>query len=147
MRTIILASPEVDQWQAFSEALQTAARADIVIVRSAAQALEAAQTLKPLAVAVGAKFSDLEGVELVRRLLRVDAMINTALASSDPEDIFHEATEGLGILMKLSPLPTPAEAGRLARFLGQVTGAVGYTSISNTAGLRQTLAWRRPDPS
>lgn len=124
MQTIILASPRVDQWQAFSDALRSGAQANVVKVRTGAEALEAAQTLKPMAVAMDAELDDFSGIELVRRLLQINAMINTALASDKPEEIFHEETEGLGILMKLSLLPTSAEAGRLAECLRQVTGAV-----------------------
>lgn len=124
MKTIILASPQIEQWQEFSDALQTDARFNIVKVRSGAEAIEAARTVKTLAVAVDADLGDLPGIELVRRLIGIDAMINTALASDAPEEQFHEETEGLGILMKLSPLPNSAEAGRFAECLRQVTGAV-----------------------
>jgi CheY-like chemotaxis protein len=124
MQTIILASPRVDQWQAFSDALRAGFQANVVKVRTGAEALEAVQTLKPMAVATDAELDDFSGIELVRRLLQINAMINTALASDKPEEIFHEETEGLGILMKLSPLPTSAEAGRLAESLRQVTGAI-----------------------
>ena len=124
MHTIILASLRVDQWQTFSDALQAATRADIVKVRSGAEALKAAQKLNPMAVAIDAELDDLAGVELVRQLLGINAMINTALASEKPEEIFHKETEGLGILMQLSSLPTSAEAGRFAERLRQVAGAV-----------------------
>jgi len=124
MQTIVLASPQVDRWQAFSNALTSIIQADIVTVRSAADAIEAAQTLHPQLVVVDAELGDLTAAELIRRLLGIDAMINTAVASGEAEAIFHEETEGLGILMKLSPLPTSAEAGRLAECLRQVTGIV-----------------------
>jgi CheY-like chemotaxis protein len=124
MHTIILASPRVDQWQAFGDTLRTNAQVDIVDTRSGAEALEAARRLNPLAVAIDAELGDLSGTELVRRLMGVNAMIYTALSSDEPEEIFHEHTEGLGILMKLSPLPTTAEAGHLAQRLRQVGGAV-----------------------
>ena len=124
MQTILLASPRVDRWKAFSDALRDDTQANIVEVRTGAEALEAAQTLKPLAVAADTEMGDLSGAELVRRLIGINAMISTALASDQQEEIFHEETEGLGILMKLSPLPTPAEAGRFAECLRQVTGAI-----------------------
>ena len=124
MQTIILVSPRVDQWGAFSDALRAGVQANVVKVRTGSEALEAAQRLKPMAVAMDAELADFSGVELVRRLLQINAMINTALTSDKSEEIFHEETEGLGILMKLSPLPTSAEAGRFAESLRQVTGAV-----------------------
>jgi CheY-like chemotaxis protein len=124
MHTIILASPQVDQWQAFADALGSGIQADIVKVRSALDAIEAAQSLRPQLVVIDAEIGDLSVTELIRRLLGIDAMINTAVASAEAEAIFHEENEGLGILMKLPPLPTSAEAGRLAECLRQVTGVV-----------------------
>jgi CheY-like chemotaxis protein len=124
MLNIILASPQVDQWQAFSDALAAGIQADIVAVRSAGDAVEAAQTKRPQLVVIDAAIGDLTAEELIRRLLGIDAMINTAVASAEAEEIFHEETEGLGILMKLSPLPTSDEAGRLVECLRQVTGAI-----------------------
>ena len=120
MQTIVLASPQVDRWQAFSDALGARIQADIVAVRSAADAVEAAQRLRPQLVVIDAELSDQTAADLIRRLLGIDAMINTAVASAETEAIFHEATEGLGILMKLSPLPLPSEAGRLAECLGRL---------------------------
>ena len=124
MHTIILASPRVDQWGAFSDALRADLDVDIVQARSAEQAEEAARKLNPLAVAIDATLGDLPGAELVRRLVGINAMINTALASEKSEEVFHEETEGLGILMKLSSPPTAAEAGRFAALLRQVAGVV-----------------------
>ncbi len=123
MRSIILASPRIDQWEAFSDALRSEARVDIVPVRSGAEAIAAVQRRPPLAVAVDADLGDLSAVALIRRLLEIDAMIHVALVSGEPEDAFHEATEGLGILMKLSPLPTSAEARRFAERLRRMAGA------------------------
>ncbi|MEJ2037427.1 MAG: hypothetical protein P8X55_00650, partial [Desulfosarcinaceae bacterium] len=122
MQTIILASPRVDQWRAFSDALQADLDVDVVQARSAEQAEEAARKLNPLAVAIDATLGGLPGAELVRRLVGINAMINTALASEKSEEVFHEETEGLGILMKLSSPPTAAEAGRFAALLRQVAG-------------------------
>jgi DNA-binding NarL/FixJ family response regulator len=122
MQTIILVSPQVDRWQAFSEALASGFQADIVKVRSGIAAIDAAQTARPLLVAIDAKLDDLPVADLIRRLLGIDAMINTVVASAESEEIFHEETEGLGILMKLSPLPTSAEAGRLVECLHQLAG-------------------------
>jgi hypothetical protein len=124
MLTIILASPQVEQWQAFSDALAAGIPSDIVTVRSAADAIDAAQNLRPQLVVVDAELGDQTAVELIRRLLGIDAMINTAVASAEAEAIFHEETEGLGILMKLSPVPTSAEAGDLIESLRQATGVV-----------------------
>ena len=122
MSSIVIVSPRVDQWETFVRSLQAAIRVDIVKAASGAEAIEAARTINPLAMAIDADVGDMPGVELIKRLLPINAMIYTALVSDEPEEIFHETTEGLGILTKLSPTPDSAEAGRLAECLRQVAG-------------------------
>lgn len=123
MPTIILVSSRADRWREFTDALQSRMGVEIVNACSAAEALDAAQKLNPLAVVIDDQPGDLSAADLVRSLLGINAMINTAVASSKPGEIFHSETEGLGILLQLSPVPIPAEAGRLAESLRQVTGA------------------------
>lgn len=127
MRTLILASPRVDAWQAFADVLAARFQMRIVKVRNGGEALEAARTERPFAVAVDSDLTDLSGVELVRRLVRVNAMVHTALVSGESEAQFHEKTEGLGILMPLSPIPTTGEAERLGRCLETMVG--GFTGF------------------
>lgn len=122
MHTLILASPRVDEWQAFSDVLKTRFQMEIVSVRSGRETLEAVHSRRPLAVAVDAQLDDLPGSQFVRELLMVDAMIHTALVSDASEADFHEMTEGLGILMPLSPVPTAGEAERLGRSLETIAG-------------------------
>lgn len=124
MGSVVLVSPDVDRWEEFAQALRKQIKVDIIKVRTGRQALETARTVNPLAMAIDVSLDDMSGTELIKQLLGINAMINTALASDQPEEIFHEQTEGLGILMKLSLKPNPAEAGRLAECLRQVTGAV-----------------------
>ena len=131
MRSILIVTPQNDLWKPFVDALQmTIPAADITRIETGLDALEVAHQLNPLAMVIDEQLADMTGVELVKRLLPINAMISTALASDHPEDVFHDETEGLGILMKLSLIPTSAEAGRFAKCLKQVTGAIGYTSTS-----------------
>jgi hypothetical protein len=50
------------------------------------------------------------GLDLVRRLLPINALINTAVISDLPPETFHEASEGLGIMAQLPPNPTTSNA-------------------------------------
>jgi CheY-like chemotaxis protein len=66
------------------------------------------------------KLSDMSGLEFVRKLVAVNPMINCAVISSlSPED-FHEAGEGLGILMQLPPDPDKIHAGKLLEHLNMI---------------------------
>jgi CheY-like chemotaxis protein len=105
MKSIIIVSPQVEKWSAFTAAIRNQSQMEVTEARSGAQALAVAQEKKPAAVVIDQKLDDMAGLELVVQLLQVNAMINTALVSDQSEDVFHESTEGLGILMKLPPIP------------------------------------------
>ena len=66
--------------------------------------------------------SDMTGLSLVEQVVTVNPMINCALVSSLPEKAFHEASEGLGILMRLPPAPQTEDGTRLMRHLNRVLG-------------------------
>jgi CheY-like chemotaxis protein len=63
---------------------------------------------------------DMKGLDLVKWLVATHPMINCALVSSLPPEAFHEASEGLGILMQLPSLPGQADAKRLIERLSRV---------------------------
>jgi DNA-binding response OmpR family regulator len=63
----------------------------------------------PLAVIIDDNLLDMPGLDLVRRLLPINALINTAVISDLSPEAFHEAGEGLGILAQLPPNPTKSE--------------------------------------
>jgi len=77
---------------------------------SGAAALSDIRQHPPLGVIVDENLADMPGLELVRRLLPINAMINTAVISSLSDAAFHETSEGLGILARLSPVPTESQA-------------------------------------
>jgi DNA-binding response OmpR family regulator len=105
MKSIIVVSPQVKKWGAFTTELGNQSQMEMMETRSGAQALAAAQDKKPVAVVIDQDLGDMTGIELVVQLLQVNAMINVALVSDQSENDFHESTEGLGILMKLPPIP------------------------------------------
>ena len=122
MHTLFLVSPQVGNWCEFADFLENQYDFKTVKARSTHEALEAVRDQRPLAVVVDAELGDLSGIELVRRLLMVNAMVHTALVSGEAEAIFHEKTEGLGILTPLPPVLTPKDAAHLAACLEKVVG-------------------------
>ena len=65
---------------------------------------------------------DMTGLELIGRLVAVNPMINSAAVSSLSKEAYHEASEGLGILMQLPPSPDRADGERLMAHLNQILG-------------------------
>jgi len=70
---------------------------------------------------------DMSGLEFVGRLVATNPMINCAAVSSLSPRAYHEATEGLGILMQLPPGPGAVDGQRLIAHLNQVMGLTGPT--------------------
>ena len=68
---------------------------------------------------------DMTGLEFVKRLVAINPMINCAAVSSLSKEAYHEASEGLGILMQLPPKSGQADGERLMAHLNQILGLTG----------------------
>lgn len=117
MKTIVVVSPEVEKWVAFTDALGRQCQMDVVQARTGEEAIAVVQEKKPVAVVIDQDLIDMSGIDLVRQLLHVNAFINVAMVSDQDEDAFHEETEGLGILMQLKPFPDGQAAAKLCECL------------------------------
>lgn len=113
MNRILLVTVDRDRLKELAEAMAAGGEVEIAWADSGAAALADVMTRPPLAVIVDASLPDMEGLELVRRLLPINAMVHTAVISELPEERFHEASEGLGVLGRLPPRPTAAQAAEL----------------------------------
>jgi CheY-like chemotaxis protein len=74
---------------------------------------------------------DMTGLAFIKRLVAVNPLINSAAVSSLPEEAYHEASEGLGILMQLPPKPDRADGQRLMAHLNRVLGFTSTTPKEN----------------
>jgi DNA-binding NtrC family response regulator len=74
------------------------------------------------------KLADMTGIELIESVISKRPMLDCAMISSLSSDDFHEATEGLGILMQLPVQPGKQEAEQLLGHLQKIH------SFSNTKG-------------
>ena len=73
-------------------------------------------------VIVDEQLDDMSGIEFVEQFVKVNPLANTAIVGSLPEDEFHEATEGLGVLMQLPPRPQERDAENLLAILAKISG-------------------------
>lgn len=53
-------------------------------------------------------------------IMRVNALVHTAVVSDMPEEVFHDVMEGLGILASLPTTPTADDARRVVRLLAEL---------------------------
>ncbi len=102
---ILIATEKQDRFSPLADGLKNQIDADIHWAESGNDALTAAKTLSPLMVIIDETLPDMSGMDFARELLKLNALINTALVSGlSPED-FHEASEGLGVLVQLPVSP------------------------------------------
>ena len=67
---------------------------------------------------------DMSGLDFISAIVSKRPMINCAAISSLPPEDFHEASEGLGILMQLPPNPGQAHADRLLEQLEAISNTI-----------------------
>jgi len=72
--------------------------------------------------------SDMTGLKFVKKMVLTNPMINCAAVSSLSAKDFHEASEGLGILMQLPPRPGKIHAENLLQYLNKI---LTITNITN----------------
>jgi len=122
MLQIVLATARPKSLQEFAEALVSTTRVQLRQVVSGAETLEAVRSSAPHLVVIDTTLPDAAPLELVNQLLMVNAMVNTAVVSPLAEEEFHEASEGLGVLGRLSEAPTKDDAADLLKKLRMVLG-------------------------
>ena len=69
---------------------------------------------------VDEQLDDMSGFAFVNQAVKVNPLVNTALVSALAADEFHEATEGLGILMQLPIQPRRKDAEALLAVLEKI---------------------------
>jgi DNA-binding response OmpR family regulator len=124
MLRVLLVTGRQETMHPFAEGLAEDPEVRLEQVASGTEALAALRTDAPHLAIVDSELPDAESLSLVRSLLLVNAMVNTAVVSPLSDQEFHEASEGLGILARLLPVPAKNDAAELLRKLRQVLGLV-----------------------
>jgi DNA-binding NarL/FixJ family response regulator len=122
MLRFVLATNRPKAWQAFAAALSSNPEVQLTHVVSGAETLAAARPPAPDLVIIDADLPDTTPLELVQKLLMVNAMVNTAVVSPLSEEEFHEASEGLGVLGRLPNEPGESDAANLLHKLRKLLG-------------------------
>jgi len=100
---IVIATTRAKEIQDFIAPLEQLNDVEIAIVQTGAVALEKVKSESPAFVIADQGLPDFEPLALITEIVKINAMINTAVVSSMNHKDFHEASEGLGVL---APIPT-----------------------------------------
>ncbi|WP_428566031.1 MAG: hypothetical protein ACP59X_05670 [Solidesulfovibrio sp. DCME] len=116
---ILIATPRPEALAGFGQGLADAGNT-VLVVGSGQEAAARVATAPPKLCVVDAGLPDTDAFSLVARLMALNALVDTAVVSELSAEGFHEAGEGLGILMRLPSPPGPVQAGELLDALGRI---------------------------
>jgi DNA-binding NarL/FixJ family response regulator len=110
MHRILIVTPQRSRLAEFALSLEEQQDVQVAWAENGKAAIADVMRHFPLAVIIDDNLLDMPGLDLVRRLLPINALINTAVISDLPPEAFHEAGEGLGIMAQLPLEPTKSHA-------------------------------------
>lgn len=119
MIRILLAGRDSASLSAFEATLKNR-QAQIQYLDSGDRALAAISAQAFGLLVADESLKDMTGIELIKVVTTQQPLLNCALVSSLPSEEFHEATEGRGILMSLTPNPGIREADQLLQHLDKI---------------------------
>lgn len=120
MLKLLLVSPEKEALSGLASALEKYPDVDLSWAESGNAALNIISDRPVDLLVTDENLGDMTGLELTGRLLAVNPMVNCAAVSSLSSQDFHEASEGLGLLMQLPIQAGEEHAEDLLRHLRQI---------------------------
>ena len=121
MDDIVIVTNDKDKFSSLERGLRGESDCRIVWENSVKGACDAASGAPPRLMIVDEEVDGLSNFEIARQIVLTNALANLAVVSSLSHDDFHEAGEGLGILVQLPPWPGEDEASRLLEAVKQVS--------------------------
>ena len=122
MLRLLLVTPDRDSLAGFASAVEGNDDVELIWSGSGEKALVMVADAPVDLVVTDETLGDMTGLEVAERLLSINPMINCAAVSQlSPED-FHEASEGLGLLAQLPPVPGEEQARALLEHLRTIKG-------------------------
>lgn len=119
MTQVIFAGSGLASLPAFKRAIEESG-GRVSCMDSSQQVLEAISEAAFDLLIADESLGDMAGIDLIGKVIALDPMLNCAVVSSLPPDAYHEASEGLGILMQLPNEPGQEEADMLMKHLKKI---------------------------
>ena len=117
MIKILLVTSEREPFSEFARVLKQKDDIELTWTETGQEALEAISDNPVDLVIVNENIGDMTGIEFMKKLLPINPMINSAAVSPLSPEEFHEASEGLGVLVQLPVDPGKFEAEDLLKRL------------------------------
>jgi DNA-binding response OmpR family regulator len=107
---MLLVTSRATLLESFAQALRSDHNVELITIDSAEAAVEAAVRLVPVMAIIDQELPGGDALEIVQRMLSINAFIHTAVLTDMDEALFHERSEGLGILAGLPLVPDSGDA-------------------------------------
>jgi len=120
MIKILLVTSEREPFSEFAVVLKQKDDVEPSWAATGQEALEAISDNPVDLVVVNENIGDMTGIEFMKKLLSINPMINSAAVSPLAPEEFHEASEGLGVLMQLPVSPGKLDAENLLQRLNDL---------------------------
>jgi len=117
MIKILLVTSEREPFSEFARVLKQKDDIELTWTETGQEALDAISDNPVDLVIVNENIGDMTGIEFMKKLLPINPMINSAAVSPLSPEEFHEASEGLGVLVQLPVDPGKFEAEDLLKRL------------------------------
>jgi DNA-binding NarL/FixJ family response regulator len=117
MIKILLVTSEEASFSEFARVLKEKDDVALTWAASGQEALKAISDNPVDLAVVNENIGDMTGIEFLKKLLQTNPMINSAAISRLTSEEFHEASEGLGVLVQLPLNPGEFEAEDLLKRL------------------------------
>jgi DNA-binding response OmpR family regulator len=122
MLHILLITTREDRIRSFIDRITLEPEVQLELAKAGSQALEMVRSASPDLVIVDSTTEKLDPLDLVRRIIGVNALTNTAVVSTLSEAEFHARGEGLGILSRVPEEPGENDAKSLVQKLRRLMG-------------------------
>ncbi|MBU1566097.1 MAG: response regulator [Proteobacteria bacterium] len=117
---VLLVAKDITQFSALEVRLKCLQEMDLVSAATGDAGLSQLKSQKIDLVIVNEQLADMSGIAFVKQLVRINPLANTAIVSALTDEEFHEATEGLGVLMQLPPQTQEKDAEALLSILEKI---------------------------
>jgi DNA-binding NarL/FixJ family response regulator len=111
--TLLLVTSRPGQLHDLVQGIRSHPSVDLVIAAGLPEAVAALENAPPVLAIVDNRAGDATGLDVVRRLIKINAFVHTAVLSDADEEEFHHRSEGLGILTRLPLQPDSQDLLRL----------------------------------
>ena len=119
MRVLFIAK-DIAQFSALVAGLQRQPEIELLPAETGAAGFSLLKGKQIDVVIVDEQLGDMSGIAFVKQLVKINPLVNSAIVSALTAEEFHEATEGLGVLMQLPIEPRDKDAEALLTILEKI---------------------------